>query len=193
MIGVRVSRGESVNGFTLLELMIVVAIIGILASIAIPSFQSFQNRSKRSEAMGNLVGIARAQKGFFAEFNSFVGVPVSHPGGGLGAAKRPWTADAETDFGAFGFRPEGQVFFDYDVNVDESACAGCFTATAYGDVDANGKISMVQYVEPSADGASHLSALIVPTGLTGPAFPTKDDGVTPIYSQVAVNRNADSF
>ncbi|WP_414645174.1 type IV pilin protein, partial [Candidatus Deferrimicrobium sp.] len=48
------------KGFTLIELMIVVAIIGILAAIAIPNFLRFQAKSKQSEAKTNLGGIFTA-------------------------------------------------------------------------------------------------------------------------------------
>src|SRR5215813_15099935 len=55
------------RGFTLIELMIVVAIIGILAAIAIPNFIRFQARSKQSEAKTNLKGVFTGQRSYFGE------------------------------------------------------------------------------------------------------------------------------
>ena len=59
------------EGFTLIELMIVVAIIGILAAIAIPNFIKFQLRSKASEGKINLAAIRTAQESFFAEVGTY--------------------------------------------------------------------------------------------------------------------------
>ncbi len=59
------------RGFSLIELMIVVALIGILAAIAIPNFLSYQARAKQSEAKTNLVAIHTAEVAYFAEQNSY--------------------------------------------------------------------------------------------------------------------------
>lgn len=60
------------KAFTLLELMIVVAIIGILAAIAIPNYQEYLLRSKRSEGMSLLSDAAVQQERFYAQNNSYV-------------------------------------------------------------------------------------------------------------------------
>jgi type IV pilus assembly protein PilA len=62
---------KSKKGFTLIELMIVVAIIGILAAIAIPNFLKFQAKSKQSEAKTNLKGVYTAETAYFGEQNTY--------------------------------------------------------------------------------------------------------------------------
>jgi len=62
---------RSKKGFTLIELMIVVAIIGILAAIAIPNFLKFQAKSKQSEAKTNLKAAFTAETSYFGEFNTY--------------------------------------------------------------------------------------------------------------------------
>src|SRR5205085_1607590 len=59
------------KGFTLIELMIVVAIIGILAAIAIPNFIKFQARAKQSEAKANLKAVYTAEKAYYQEKDTY--------------------------------------------------------------------------------------------------------------------------
>lgn len=62
---------RSQKGFTLIELMIVVAIIGILAAIAIPNFLSYQCKAKQSEAKSNLGSLRTNMEAYFAEFDVY--------------------------------------------------------------------------------------------------------------------------
>jgi prepilin-type N-terminal cleavage/methylation domain-containing protein len=73
---------KSEKGFTLVELMIVVAIIGILAAIAIPAFIKYIKRSKASEANGIVKKMQDGAKGYFESDQA--------GGGGLAAAAEPW-------------------------------------------------------------------------------------------------------
>lgn len=61
------------SGFTLIELMIVVAIIGIIAAIAYPSYSDHVDRARRSDAQGALVGLAAAMERHYATNNSYQG------------------------------------------------------------------------------------------------------------------------
>ena len=123
------------KGFTLIELMIVVAIIGILAAIAVPNFMKFQARARQSEAKANLKGYFTSIKSYFAEAGSYV-------------------------CGDCGFQPEKKNRYAYTYSstaskaTDPNAGAACaysgtptasqsdvppasFTATASGNIDAD--------------------------------------------------------
>lgn len=65
-------RPEGSAGFTLIELMIVVAIVGILTAIAYPNYMEYLQRSNRSEGQALLQDAAARQERFFAQNNSYV-------------------------------------------------------------------------------------------------------------------------
>jgi type IV pilus assembly protein PilA len=59
------------RGWTLVELMIVVAVLGIVAAIAVPNFLRYQAQSRQSEAKSNLAGIFASEAAFFGENSRF--------------------------------------------------------------------------------------------------------------------------
>jgi type IV pilus assembly protein PilA len=94
---------KGAKGFSLVELMVVVAIIGILAALAVPKFQNFQAKAKQSEAKSNLSHIYTLEQTYSAENDTYL-----------------------ANLTNIGFMAEGMVRYNYTATV----AANTFTATA---------------------------------------------------------------
>jgi type IV pilus assembly protein PilE len=68
---------RKMTGFTLIELMIVVAIIGILASIGYPNYKGYVVKANRAEAKVALEGLSGAMERYYSESNSYVGATIT--------------------------------------------------------------------------------------------------------------------
>jgi type IV pilus assembly protein PilA len=150
------------GGFTLIELMIVVAIIGILAAIAIPNFLKFQLRSKTGEAKTNLAALRTAEEGYFAEYGVFVPAPAAVPAA-PGPSKQQWPSPA-AGFDTVGWGPEGEVYFQYMAN----AVVGntFYTLEALGDLDGGVPTSDFGYIHLDPAGNA-TPATITTCQITG--------------------------
>jgi prepilin-type N-terminal cleavage/methylation domain-containing protein len=148
------SRNRTRRGFTLIELIITVAIVGVLSATAIGLFRIQQLRAKRTEAMTNLEAIAKMERGYYGENGIY---PAALPApAGLPGQKQNWDAAALASFGQLGFAAEGSVWFIYDVNSPTGLCpcpsGACFTASAYGDSDLDGAIAVVSFFHADDTG-----------------------------------------
>jgi len=143
-------------GFTLVELMIAVAIIGLLASIALPNFLRYQLKAKSAEASTNLHGIMVAEEAYATEFGEFIDASAS-PAAYGGRHPVPFSdvGPSGANFAALGWQPSGPVYFQYSVTVSGSA----YTAEAASDLDGNGTAQVWGFVRPDTDGDTVLGRL----------------------------------
>ncbi|MDB4977310.1 MAG: hypothetical protein JWN48_5651 [Myxococcaceae bacterium] len=115
-----VTRSARSAGFTLIELMMVVAILGILAAIAVPRYISYVYKSKTTEAVGFLSEIKARQESYRADFGQYCVVSTSstdwNPSSTPNNTMQAWNTSSATglrwvQLGAA--PPGGQVRFSY--------------------------------------------------------------------------------
>ena len=136
------------NGFSLVELMIVVAIMAILAAIAIPSFMRFSMRAKTAEATMNIAAIRTCLESYRAENDVYLACPLNPGGWAAGSgASTPQAWDTSAAWDTIGFTPDGNVRYQYSVVAD----ATTFTILATGDLDEDGTTLAFQLSTGDAD------------------------------------------
>ena len=148
------------KGFSLVELMIVVAIIAILAAIAIPSFLRFAMRSKTAEATSNLAAIRTGEEAYRAENDVYLGAPVpltiatTYPAGPPTSRGEMWVPNNSGTFRTVGFAADGVARYVYNVQVVAPVTGTSppyFSAYCRGDLDDDGVLSMYRVSNDPAE------------------------------------------
>jgi prepilin-type N-terminal cleavage/methylation domain-containing protein len=154
------------NGFTLIELMIVVAIIGVLASVAIPSFGSMQLRSKAAERTAIVQSLKRGLEVYFLNHESIPGgalVGDWNPSVRESTARRPFvrTLPGWSDVDAM---VEGATYYSYQFTATRVGGTGLIVIAAHGDVDGDSDaFDMTWAWQGGANGYAPLAGFPVPS------------------------------
>jgi prepilin-type N-terminal cleavage/methylation domain-containing protein len=134
------------SAFTLVELMIVVAIVGVLSAIAVSNFHEAQMRAKRQEAVVNIDGIATAQVGYEAANDTYVTTATS-PGTSLTKQLRKFNP-ALSGWPELGWQPDGEVRCNYKA----SGFGGdtWYRVDATCDIDNDNRTMIMRYYSPES-------------------------------------------
>lgn len=140
------------KAFTLVELMIVIAIVAILAAIAIPMVAKYQLDAKKTELALNVEGIDLAEQAYNAAYDTFVLQGGYRPDAAPGKTARAWVGN---NFDTLGWSPDGDVRGSYRASQQQncpsegpSACIGdCIVTTGYTDIDADGVTSCLRITQ----------------------------------------------
>ena len=104
------------TGFTIIELMIVVAVIGILASVAYPSYTNYVKRGKIAEATSTLSELRLRAEKFFADNRTYAGFPDVINGTRYFTYTCPTKTATTFQCNAVGIAGQGMGGFTYTIN-----------------------------------------------------------------------------
>ncbi len=133
------------SGFTLIELMIVVAIVAILAAIAIPNYMGERYRVARTEAYTNIGALYSLEHAYSIENQTYITsawVPSNIPG----STKSPWQTGS--NFDKLGFAPKDRVFYRYGIG----SGGGWVASPADGSTLETPKADIIIQAEGDVDG-----------------------------------------
>lgn len=160
------------KGFTLMELLIAVAIVVILAGVGIPIYLQFQASAKHAEASTNLNGIKLAEESFKLANGTYLDCVTSpRVVANLDQSAAAWQ-DLGTGFTNIGFQTSGDVRFVYGVN---NSGTTSFLAEALADTDGDGNNILFvanQEMGPHVIGTDARDAALIPA--VGTAGDTAD-------------------
>ncbi len=140
-------------GFSLVELMIVVAITGILAAIAVPNYIEMQLKARRTEIPITIDGIRTCEAAYVASFDVYQSVPVA-PRSDAELNKSLYTWVGTTAWNDLGYFPSGPLRGNYQVDAVE----GDYTLVGHGDMDDDD--TLVVYTATSSAEAAITSASV---------------------------------
>jgi prepilin-type N-terminal cleavage/methylation domain-containing protein len=139
------------QGFTLIELMVVIAIVALLSMLAIPNFSRFLAKAKRTEAYMNLSALCAAEKAYHAEHGMYTDVIYGEHGLGWKPEGYRGGGANEKFYYTYGFSSgaEGKNFFTGNLEAPSSALNGSsltkdgFVIAAAADVDGDGLFDLL--------------------------------------------------
>ncbi len=153
------------EGFTLVELMIALAIIAILAAVAIPEFLDMQLRSRRTEAWLNVKGIAVAELAYYELYDSLVDCDTS-PSTPLDRTAHPFDESA-VGWLDLGWVPDGLVRCHYGTQIFTNSNGQWVRVTSTCDMDNDNLIATwLMDVDPETTSGSAQHMVLRPNSAT---------------------------